>query len=305
MRYILTLLTLLSLVIAQDTLITNTGVTYLGKFVEETDTDVMFQIEGMLRPQPMPHDKIFRIGMYDGVSRPESLESANTYSNPVQEGDTSDGRPRIGIKSGMCMSKFAGDDVNLEEIESGDPQYVTSYSMGVFAVFKINDRFAIQPEILYTIKGNMYDVSFIESEDGFEQEVEYKSEMKAQWIEIPVLGVFQLSPKFHLLLGPYFEYFLGGKNKLDYAIRMTFDGESFSDSGSDRIDIEKDDINNFGYGVVFGSGFNITPVLGIDARYSMGLSTIDKEPEEYDNEEPYEIDDVRNSGLQLFLTYSF
>ena len=305
MRYILTLLTLISVGAAQDTLITNAGVTYLGKFVEETDTHVMFQIEGMLRPQPMPYDKILRIGMYDGVSKPKSADNMDSFSNSGEEGDRPYERPRMGIKGGLSISKFIGHDAKLEEMESGDPQYVSSYSIGVFAVFKINDRFAIQPEILYTIKGNMYDISSSESEDGFEQEIDYTTEMKAQWIEIPMLGVFQLSPKFHLLVGPYFEYFLGGESKLDYSIRMTFDGESYSDSGSDRMDIEKDDLANFGYGLVFGSGFNITPALGIDARYSMGLSTIDKEPEDYDNEEDYEIDDVRNSGIQLLLTYSF
>lgn len=310
MRFVTCLLVLSSIITGQDTLIINSGVTYLGTFVEQDDTHVLFQREGSPIAQRLPNSKVLRIGLWDGVSMPQPEASIESTSNPTTSDETSRSNPeqRIigkGVKGGLCMSKFIGEDASLEDEFSFDPMYIQSFSVGGFIRYRINDQFSIRPEILYTSKGNLYEISEDYSEDGVINKLDVEMKMQMNWVELPVLGEYQIRDKFKVFCGPYLERFLSGESKIKSDMTMTFLGETFSESDSETEKVEKEDINNTGYGLIIGGEYAINPKIGIEARYSYGLSSLAVEPEDWNSSDgEWEQPDIRNSGILLMISYN-
>ena len=221
---------------------------------------------------------------------------------------TAQGITAKGVKGGLNMAKFTGDDADMESEMGGgmDPSYLLAYSFGGFVTYKVNDQLSIQPEFLYTVKGSRYE----ESEEYSDYEADIKSEItldvKMNWLEIPVLGVFQLQDNIKLFAGPYVGFYLSGKFEAEYDVTVSYGGETETESGSESEDIEKEDVNSPGFGLVFGGSYSVNSNIAIEARYTLGLRTIDKEPEDWDDDDgEYEVGDIKNSGIQLLLTYSF
>ncbi len=179
----------------------------------------------------------------------------------------------FGVKGGLNMSKFIGDDADFDGL--ADPGFVFGPSAGVFATFNLGDMLAIQPEVLYTKKGSSYEMS----EEGFE----WNMDMNMNWLEIPVLAVVNIQDKFKVFAGPYLDFFLSGTIDME----ISFDGESESDSE----DIESEDITSPGFGLIFGGAFMVGENLGVEARYSLGLSSMDED------------DSLKNSGIQVLVNY--
>lgn len=178
-----------------------------------------------------------------------------------------------GVKGGLNMAKFTGDDADFEGI--ADPGFVLGPTIGGFATFNLGDMLAIQPEVLYTKKGSSYELS----EEGFDLNMDFSM----NWLEIPVLAVVNIQDKIKIFAGPYLDLFLSGTIDME----MAFGGESESDSE----DIESDDVTSPGFGFIFGGTFMLGDNLGIEARYSLGLTSMDEE------------DDLKNSGIQVLVNY--
>jgi len=198
-----------------------------------------------------------------------------------------------GIVGGLNMAQFTGDDVD----DMGDQSYMPGFTFGGYMTTMLGG-FTIRPEIHYTIKGG----DFSDSETGDGAEVKTETTVKMNYLEVPVLGVFPIQDRISLFVGPYLEYYLSGT--VDYEMSWTYDGESESDSDSE--DLKKEDgIASIGYGIILGGSFGITDNIAIEARYSIGLSTIDTEPDDWDDEYgDYEESDVKHTGLQILINYS-
>ncbi|GAH65932.1 unnamed protein product [marine sediment metagenome] len=214
---------------------------------------------------------------------------------------TAQGITAKGVKGGLNMAKFTGDDA---ELETADPGYLLAYSFGGFVTYKVNDQLTIQPEFLYTVKGSKYEESEEYSEDGVDIKSEVKMDLKMNWLEIPVLAVFQLQDNIKLFAGPYIGLYLSGEMEMEYEYTVSYEGVTESDSDSESEDIEKEDVNSPGFGLVFGGSYSVNSNIAIEARYTLGLKTIDKEPEDWDDGE-YEVSDIKNSVIQLLVSYSF
>ena len=179
----------------------------------------------------------------------------------------------IGVKVGLNFAKFTGDDSELDAWEA-DPKFAIGFAVGGFLTYGLNDQISIRPEFLYSVKGSKYE----ESEGGETATLNYAM----NYLDIPVLGVYSVQENISVFAGPYFGMFLGGKMKMEYA------GES------EEEDIEKEDIAN-DFGLVFGGSYGINDNIAIEARYALGMKTIDKDEES----------DIKNSALQIMVNYSF
>ena len=222
---------------------------------------------------------------------------------------TAQGITAKGVKGGLNMAKFTGDDAGMEGEMTGetDPGYLLAYSFGGFVTYKVNDQLTIQPEFLYTVKGSRYEISEEYSGDGMDMKYEVTMDFKMNWLEIPVLGVFQLQDNIKLFAGPYVGLYLSGEMEMEYEYTVSYEGLTESGSGSESEDIEKEDVNSPGFGLVFGGSYSVNSNIAIEARYTLGLKTIDKEPEDWDDDEygEYEVSDIKNSVIQLLVSYSF
>ena len=138
---------------------------------------------------------------------------------------------QIGVKAGLNYANFRGASVQTDAI--------TSYHAGLVAEVKLLEKFAIQPELLYTTQGATYNTVLgdVKNELGY--------------IAIPVLAKIYLSKSFSLELGPQASFLLSEKNNFDVA-----------------------DPNTFEFAVDAGLGFKITKNIFVQGRYVLGLTEV-------------------------------
>jgi hypothetical protein len=158
-------------------------------------------------------------------------------------------KPKFGIKGGVNLSNLYVDDVEDENMKVG-------VNVGVFAKLPVSRGFSIQPELLYTSKGSKLRYNNIFG-DG-----EYRFNLN--YVELPVLAVFNLGKNFNIHAGPYAALLTSANIK-------RLDNES--GDVDDIADLDTDNFKRFDYGLVGGVGFDIQNFT-IGARYNYGLNEI-------------------------------
>lgn len=199
----------------------------------------------------------------------------------------------FGVKGGLNMAKFTGDDakIDMEELGQEDPKSVFGPTIGGFVTYAINEKLGVRAELLYTTKGSKYDLSYSESDEGYSFSMDGSVKMKMNWIDIPILAVYSVANNISVFAGPFIEFYLGGELESDLTMSFSFDGETFSESEKDTEKIESEDVNSIGFGLIFGGAYGLTDNIDVEARYALGLTSFDEDVT------------IKNSGLQVLVNY--
>jgi len=181
---------------------------------------------------------------------------------------------KIGIKGGANLSNLFVKDVSTENIKVG-------WEAGFFLKAALTSSFAIQPELLYSTKG---------AELTYNNSVVGKALFSLNYVELPVLAVFNLSDNINLHVGPY----------LGYLTQATAANKT-----NGHYDFQKEvDVNNFkpfDWGVAAGIGFEVRWItLGL--RYNYGLEYVGKDRAFFG--QTYNFPKGRNSVGQVFIGFS-
>lgn len=98
-------------------------------------------------------------------------------------------RFNLGVKAGVNFSTLTGDtETDLEN--------KTGYHIGAIAELGLNDKFSIQPELIYSTQGAKWkDVDF-----------------KINYINVPVLAKIYVVKSFSVMAGPQFGYVIDDNN---------------------------------------------------------------------------------------------
>lgn len=184
-----------------------------------------------------------------------------------------------GLKAGINYATFGGADADADDME---PERILRFVLGAYITFQLNETIAIRPEAHYSMKGVHYE----ESESILGSDYDIKMDMKLNYLDIPILGLYSLQDNLKVYAGPSLGFYMNGETY----VKLSYDGESESDTE----DIESGDITSPDFGVVLGGIYSLQNNLTIDVRYSLGLKTID------DDEDI----DFKNSVLQLMVGYS-
>lgn len=179
----------------------------------------------------------------------------------------------VGIKGGLNLSNLRLSDVDDENMRVG-------YHFGAYLNFPISDGFALQPEVLYSTKGSKAEYDY---DLGLFGNVKGNAQIKLDYIDIPLLGVFRIGDNFELHAGPYFGFLANSSYK--------FEGTIDSDGSND---IDSDSFKNLDYGLVGGFAININ-ALQIGARYNYGLQKV----QDSDFAKAL-LGDAKNSYFQVF-----
>ncbi len=167
---------------------------------------------------------------------------------------------QIGLKAGLNVASvsFEGDSVDDYNSRMG-------FLGGGFTVLPVTGPMAIQIEALFSQKGAKLSVA--------DEAVEATLEL--DYLDFPVMlrfrGPGSDSTRMHFFGGPSVGFRMGARSKIAYS------GSSFTEGSIDNIE---DDIEAFDFGIVAGAGVDIGRYLVIDARYSWGLSTVNKDTSE-------------------------
>ncbi len=147
---------------------------------------------------------------------------------------------RFGVKAGANFS-----NVNVEGTDA-DIKATSGLHLGVLAHVHVTDRFAFQPELVYSMQG-------AKSEFAGED-----SKLKLHYINIPVLGQVMFGDGFRLQTGPQVGFLLSAKEEDE--------------------DV-KEDFNKIDFSWSFGASYVTSTGIGFDARYNLGLSNISESDE--------------------------
>lgn len=181
-----------------------------------------------------------------------------------------------GIKAGMDVSKFVGP--NATTPQGNRLNYKPGVSAGLFATYSFTNIFAVQPELLYSVKGARWNQ--MDDTPNYVTRVDY--------FEIPILAKADIpthgSIQPNIYAGPDFAFRVRA--------RQTVPGV-FHDQNVNN-DFKSTDI-----GMALGAGTSYAisrGQLSLDARYTLGFTKIDNTPAHLN---------VRNSDFVFLLGYSF
>jgi opacity protein-like surface antigen len=143
---------------------------------------------------------------------------------------------KFGVKGGLNVATLTGD--------VDDASSKVGFHVGGFAEIKVSDKFAVQPELLFSTQGAKSDG------DGT---------LNLSYVNIPVMAKFYVADAFSLEAGPQIGFLTAAKVK----------------RGGESVDI-KDELKSVDFGLNFGAGYNLTENLSAGLRYNLGLSDVFK-----------------------------
>lgn len=202
---------------------------------------------------------------------------------------------KIFLGIGIVMSGFAFSQqfglktgLNVSDINNGasgtDMKAKTGLYVGVTATIPVSEEFSIQPELIYNqlgAKTNLYDFGGIIGN--------VSTTTKLDYISLPVMLQYNFPSNFYVELGPEFSYMVSAKQGLSTSII------------SPSTDINMDYLNRLNVGAGFGAGYNLNKNIGINARYTLGLTGLGKDG----NVTDYFLDSAKNNNLQVGVNFKF
>lgn len=157
-------------------------------------------------------------------------------------------------------------------------------AFGVAAEIGITEMFAVQPELLFSQHGYMWEESFLGET--------LKVTERRSYIQIPILAKLMFGSEalgINVFVGPHVGLGIGEvKGETEFMGETESDSASWEDAGYKTFDFGV----TGGVGVAFPAG---PGKLGVDIRYQLGLANILDEPEGNDK--------VSNRNIQFGLSY--
>jgi hypothetical protein len=154
----------------------------------------------------------------------------------------------FGVKAGGNMS-----NIIKTNDENYDTQFKPGFHAGLTMEIGISKQLAFAPELVFSQKGYKTD-SF---GGTFTQ--------TTNWIDIPILAKINPTPGFNIFLGPQVSFLTKTQNKFEGVV-----------SGQQTIEEGSDTFKKSIAGGVIGAGFDITPKVGISARYALDFQKTDE-----------------------------
>jgi hypothetical protein len=189
---------------------------------------------------------------------------------------------KLGAKGGLNIS-------NLTNTENSSSR--TSFHIGAVAEIFINEKFSIQPELIYSSQGIKADVDEVTYVGLDIARLEIDSSIRNNYINVPVMAKYYIADGFNVQVGPQFGFLTSAKVHIN---KMKVNGEKISVPSSENNQSVKNQFNSFDFGINFGAGYELPLGVFFDARYNVGLSKVNKEGES-----------IKNGVFQLSVGYKF
>jgi len=163
---------------------------------------------------------------------------------------------KFGVKSGINFTKIADKEIEYDFKVSG-------IYIGGFANIPFAEKFAFQPELLYSMQGAKSDKYEITELDGGSVVItEYaKIEHKLDYINLPLMIRYNVINNLFFEFGPQLGFVVKNEVELKSA---TFGNQKFEPN------------SNLDFGIVIGAEYEFYKGLGVTIRYNRGLTDINK-----------------------------
>ncbi len=184
---------------------------------------------------------------------------------------------RFGAKAGVNLAGVSGDNTDNLEGKAG-------IHIGALVEVPISDKFAFQPELLYSAQGYKLDTSI----DIAGIVTKTETTMQINYINIPLMLKYYVAQGFSLQAGPQVGFLTSAEAEAKVSIA------GISQSADTDV---KDAFKGLDFGLNFGLGYQLAMGIFLDARYNLGLSDInDVDGSDIEN---------KNAVIQLSVGYKF
>jgi len=190
----------------------------------------------------------------------------------------------FGVKAGGNLTSLSGDVEGMSSLPG--------FHAGGFAEFKLSEKFALQPELLFSMEGGKSSFKYQDGTISMSSE----EKLKLGYINMPVMAKYYVTEGLSLELGPQVGYLISAKS--DYDFRSTIGGVTIEESGSEDV---KEFMKKTAFGASVGLGYTLKNNLYFQARYHLGLSNINDRADE----ENGSVATIKNNGIQLSVGFRF
>lgn len=211
---------------------------------------------------------------------------------------------KFGAKLGANLSTASIGLPAVEGVEAiiPDNKMLFGFHVGGFAEIGITEKFAFQPELLFSMEGSKFESSSSGSEFGFTYSETTEEKLKMSYINIPLLAKFYATEQLFFAAGPQLGFLMSAKQ--DYDSTFTIDGESESESFSDK-DV-KDQYKSINFSAALGAGYFFTENVFAEVRYNIGLSNVAESQTVDTGFGTYTFEpEAKINNLQISLGYKF
>lgn len=188
---------------------------------------------------------------------------------------------RFGVKGGVNISKFTSSNDFIKF------NYRTAYHAGVLAEIALGNRFAIQPEVLYSTQGTKLDIDL----------KLFKSDatLKLDYVSVPVMMKLFVAQGLSLEVGPQISFNINSKASYKEVLKeKTMDVKKF--------------VEPYSLSLCFGGGYEFGNFI-LSARYSLGLNKVTDESLKSEASgivaEIIKLDDIKTGVIQVSVGYLF
>jgi hypothetical protein len=145
----------------------------------------------------------------------------------------------FGVKGGLNVYRLA-------DAHQANYKPMVGFHVGFLSHIHLASQFAIQPEVVFSTQGSDFD----------------NTELRLNYINVPILFQYMFDMGFRIEAGPQLGFLVSAK----------------TEENGTKIDV-RDNFKPFDVGVAFGGSYVHVPSgFGLDARFNVGLSSIDDRP---------------------------
>lgn len=171
---------------------------------------------------------------------------------------------KFGPKAGVNFANLSG--MNDSEMKIG-------FHVGAVAEIKFNDKFSIQPEVLYSTQGA--------KSKGNDDKI------SNDYINIPIMAKYYIVDGFSVELGP----------QVGFLMKSESEGIISGDT--------KDFYKSVDFGLGMGLAYDLPQGFFINARYNLGLSKANEDFKSGIGGVTIETKDLKNNVIQVGIGYKF
>lgn len=174
-----------------------------------------------------------------------------------------------GVKAGLNLSdqKFSSDGIVVgHKLKPG-------FHGGLFFTAMINEKFAIQPEVLFSMQGSKLEFDLFDTD--------YKTSFN--YLAVPILARYNFTDRLSAHIGPQIGFLMSAEIEA-------------SDGTQTTTSDVKDDYKTMELSAAVGGEFEIVAGFGAGVRYVFGLTNISEDSVDDDTK-------VKNSIVQIYLKY--
>ncbi len=181
----------------------------------------------------------------------------------------------VGVKAGV---QYANISPKYTDLDNGEITGRTGYTGGLYALYPLQNKMAIQAELLYSTQGNVdkYTLNEFRYADGQRVtfDVNGKIAYELNYLKLPILFQYNVAKNIWIEAGPQLGYLVSGKTKVTQEVVDAPNFEQYYPNSNTKISSEE--INKFSYGICAGAYYQINKNFAAGFRFNKDFEKIFK-----------------------------